>query len=163
MDSTKFPGDAATRNWLKQYERSYLAIECGEWSYGSPRIIVAETDTPRCLRISRYCSIGGEVQIFVGRQGRHPLYALSTYPISMAVSQVALSVPTRQLLSDSNPNSIKNVECLDVDIGHDVWIGHRVTIMAGCKIGTGAVLGTGAVVTKDVEPYAIVGASPQDS
>ncbi len=102
-------------------------------------------------------------KIFVGRQGRHPLYALSTYPISMAVSQVALSVPTRQLLSDSNPNSIKNVECLDVDIGHDVWIGHRVTIMAGCKIGTGAVLGTGAVVTKDVEPYAIVGASPQDS
>ena len=44
-----------------------------------------------------------------------------------------------------------------VTIGHDVWIGHGSTILPGVTIGTGAVIGSGAVVTKDVEPYMIVG------
>lgn len=47
-----------------------------------------------------------------------------------------------------------------VTIGHDVWIGHGVTITAGVTIGDGAVVGAGAVVTKDVDPYTIVGGVP---
>ncbi len=47
-----------------------------------------------------------------------------------------------------------------VTVGHDVWIGHGVTITAGVTIGDGAVIGAGAVVTKDVEPYTIVGGVP---
>ena len=45
-------------------------------------------------------------------------------------------------------------------MGKDVWIGCDVTILAGVTIGDGAVIGAGAVVTKDVEPYAIVGGVP---
>lgn len=45
-------------------------------------------------------------------------------------------------------------------IGDDVWIGARVIIMCGINIGRGAVIAAGAVVTKDVEPYAIVGGVP---
>ena len=46
-------------------------------------------------------------------------------------------------------------------IGHDVWIGARVIILPGCRqIGDGAVVGAGAVVTRDVEPYRIVGGNP---
>jgi serine acetyltransferase len=41
-----------------------------------------------------------------------------------------------------------------------VWIGHGVVILAGRKIGTGAVIAAGAVVSKDVEPYTIVGGVP---
>ena len=47
-----------------------------------------------------------------------------------------------------------------VTIGHDVWIGHGVTILPGVTIGNGAVIGAGAVVSKDVEPYTIVGGVP---
>ncbi|OUP86199.1 hypothetical protein B5F07_02595 [Lachnoclostridium sp. An169] len=47
-----------------------------------------------------------------------------------------------------------------VVIGNDVWIGGNVNILAGVKIGDGAVVGAGAVVTKDVEPYTIVGGAP---
>lgn len=47
-----------------------------------------------------------------------------------------------------------------VTIGHDVWIGHGVTVTAGVTIGTGAVIGAGAVVTRDVEPYTVVGGVP---
>lgn len=45
-------------------------------------------------------------------------------------------------------------------IGHDVWIGRNALIKQGVKIGTGAVIGMGSVVTKDVEPYSIVGGCP---
>ncbi len=44
-----------------------------------------------------------------------------------------------------------------VVIGHDVWIGHGATILPGVKVGDGAAIGAGAVVSKDVEPYMIVG------
>jgi acetyltransferase-like isoleucine patch superfamily enzyme len=41
-----------------------------------------------------------------------------------------------------------------------VYIGSRVTIMPGVVIGEGAVVASGAVVTKDVEPWTIVGGVP---
>jgi maltose O-acetyltransferase len=47
-----------------------------------------------------------------------------------------------------------------VKIGNDVWIGTRVIILPGVSIGDGAIVGAGAVVTKDVEPYSIVGGVP---
>lgn len=48
----------------------------------------------------------------------------------------------------------------DTVIGNDVWIGSEAIIMPGVKVGDGAVIGTRALVTKDVEPYAIVGGNP---
>lgn len=39
-------------------------------------------------------------------------------------------------------------------------IGTRVTILPGVTIGEGAVVATGAVVTKDVDPYTLVGGVP---
>lgn len=47
-----------------------------------------------------------------------------------------------------------------VVIGNDVWIGHGVTVLPGVRIGDGAILAAGAVVTRDVEPYMIVGGIP---
>ena len=48
----------------------------------------------------------------------------------------------------------------DTIIGNDVWIGNGAIIMPGVKIGDGAVIGTNACVTKDVEPYSIIGGNP---
>lgn len=45
-------------------------------------------------------------------------------------------------------------------VGNDVWISCNSVIISGVKIGDGAVIGAGAVVTKNVEPYAIVGGVP---
>lgn len=47
-----------------------------------------------------------------------------------------------------------------VVIKENVWIASRATILPGVTIGEGAVVAAGAVVTKDVEPYAIVGGVP---
>ena len=49
-----------------------------------------------------------------------------------------------------------------VVIGHDVWIGHGATILPGVRVGNGSVIGAGAVVSKNVEPYTIVGGVPSN-
>ena len=41
-----------------------------------------------------------------------------------------------------------------------MWIGARAIILPGVTIGEGAVVAAGAVVTKDVEPWAVVGGNP---
>ena len=56
--------------------------------------------------------------------------------------------------------SLESVSKGNTVIGNDVWIGNSVTIMPGITIGDGAILGANSVVTKDVEPYTIVGGNP---
>lgn len=88
--------------------------------------------------IGRYCSIGRGVTL--GETPRnHPVDWVST---SLSVSHQY--EPTLSLAK----------------IGHDVWIGHGAVIMAGVKVGHGAIIARNAVVTKDVEPYQIVGGNP---
>lgn len=48
----------------------------------------------------------------------------------------------------------------DVFIGNDVWIADNVAILSGVKIGDGACIGNNSIVTKDVEPFSIVGGIP---
>lgn len=45
-------------------------------------------------------------------------------------------------------------------IEDDVWIGHGVIVIAGVRIGHGSIIAAGSVVTKDVEPYTILGGNP---
>ncbi len=45
-------------------------------------------------------------------------------------------------------------------IGNDVWIGFGSIIMQGVEIGNGSIVAAGSVVTKDVEPFSIVGGNP---
>lgn len=42
----------------------------------------------------------------------------------------------------------------------DVWLGTGVVILPGVKVGRGSVIAANAVVTKDVEPYSIMGGVP---
>ena len=42
----------------------------------------------------------------------------------------------------------------------DVWISSNCVITANTKIGKSSVVGAGSVVTKDVEPYSIIGGVP---
>ena len=45
-------------------------------------------------------------------------------------------------------------------IENDVWIGSNATITSNVKIGSHSIVGAGSVVTKDVDPYSIVGGVP---
>ena len=49
---------------------------------------------------------------------------------------------------------------LPILVGDDVWIGANATILRGVVIGRGAIIAAHAVVSKDVQPYEIVGGVP---
>lgn len=47
-----------------------------------------------------------------------------------------------------------------VIIEDNVWIGDKATILAGITIGKNSIIGANAVVTKNVQPFTIVGGNP---
>lgn len=51
-------------------------------------------------------------------------------------------------------------EYQDTFIGNDVWIGDDSLVLGGVVIGDGAIIAARSVVTKNVEPYSIVGGVP---
>lgn len=58
------------------------------------------------------------------------------------------------------PMIFQKAEFKPIVIEDDVWIGANVIVLGGVTIGRGSVIGAGAVVTKDVEPFSIVGGVP---
>ncbi|HBB66162.1 MAG: hypothetical protein A2049_04980 [Elusimicrobia bacterium GWA2_62_23] len=58
------------------------------------------------------------------------------------------------------PISRQWIEEAPVKLGDDVWLSANVVVLPGVTIGRGAIIGAGAVVTKDVEPFAIMGGVP---
>lgn len=58
------------------------------------------------------------------------------------------------------PMIFQKPEIRPINIEDDVWIGANVTVLGGVTIGRGSIVAAGAVVTKDVEPFSIVGGVP---
>lgn len=52
------------------------------------------------------------------------------------------------------------VKCKPIKICSKVWIGMNCIILKGVTIGEGAIVAAGSVVTKDVEPWTMVGGNP---
>ncbi len=53
-----------------------------------------------------------------------------------------------------------DLETDGIRIGNDVWIATGSTILKGVSIGEGAVVAAGSVVTKDVDPWTVIGGNP---
>ncbi len=101
------------------------------------------------LIIGSFCSIGsGAAFIMAGNQG-HRNEWISTFPFFFMPE-----VPEFENAANGY------LPAGDTVIGNDVWIGSEAIIMPGITVGDGAVIGTRALVTKNVEPYAIVGGNP---
>ena len=71
------------------------------------------------------------------------------------------------VLSCSHPVNVKeglkrrtSLECAPIVIKKDAYVASRVTILQGVTIGEGAYIAAGAVVTKDIEPFTLVGGVP---
>lgn len=61
---------------------------------------------------------------------------------------------------DLNPKNRRKNTYAPVKIGQNVWIGSSATILPGVTVGDWAVIAAGAVVSRDVEPYTVVGGVP---
>jgi acetyltransferase-like isoleucine patch superfamily enzyme len=98
--------------------------------------------------IGKFCSIGPDVKIGVGK---HPTNFISTFPAFYSNRGQAQIIFADKTYFRETGNII---------IGNDVWIGANAIIMDDIIIGDGAIIAAGAVVTKNVEPYSIIGGVP---
>lgn len=57
-------------------------------------------------------------------------------------------------------SKIMELTTAPIAIHDQAWIGARAIVLPGVTIGEGAVVAAGAVVTKDVEPWTVVGGNP---
>lgn len=134
-------------------------ISVGRYSYYSgyyhghgfedcARYLVLDEGADRLISGS-FCSIGsGAAFIVAGNQG-HRHEWISTFPFYW--------MPEVQAFRDAKNGYLP---AGDTVIGNDVWIGSEAIIMPGVSVGNGAVIGARAVVTRDVEPYSIIGGNP---
>lgn len=105
------------------------------------------------VKVGRFCAIGEDVNV---RLFQHPTYMVSISPCFYRKEHTLKIFVDKNYYKDLKINE----DGFSVIIGNDVWIGQGVSIKSGVSIGDGAIVGAGAVVTKDVEPFAIVGGVP---
>ena len=100
------------------------------------------------LIIGKFCIIASGVS-FIMNGANHLTDSISSYPF-------AIFGHDWENAMDGKTYPTKG----DTIIGNDVWIGHNVTIMPGIQIGDGVIVATNSTVTKNVEPYSIMGGNP---
>lgn len=101
------------------------------------------------LIIGKFCAIGKGVE-FIMNGANHRMNSASTYPFNIMGGGWERVTPSLKDLP------IKG----DTVVGNDVWIGQNVTVFPGVHIGDGAIIGANSVVSKDVQPYTVVGGNP---
>lgn len=112
-------------------KKTYGNLNVTDWSPSDHKLIIGS-----------YCSIAPGVQFLLG--GEHCTTTISTYPFKVYEFGYVREAGSKG----------------DIVIKDDVWIGTNAIICSGVTIGQGAVIAAGAVVTKNVEPYSIVGGNP---
>lgn len=100
------------------------------------------------LIIGKFCMIASDVK-FIMNGANHLTKSISSFPFAI------FGEDWKNAMDGKNYPTKGNTE-----IGNDVWIGFNSTIMPGIKIGDGAIIATNSTVTKNVEPYTIVGGNP---
>lgn len=127
-------------SYYSGYHHRHDFVECARYLHDKRK------DVDKLI-IGNYCSIGsGAVFMMAGNQG-HSKEWISTFPFYFQAN----------IFKEAKNAFLK---AGDTIIGNDVWIGSEAMIMSGVTIGDGAIIAARTVVTKDVEPYAIVGGNP---
>lgn len=136
------------KNHIGQNSTVYMT----EIGYGSG--ISKDSFFQQC-KIGRYVCMGPDVKMAVGE---HPTDTFaSIHPAFYAKrAQMGFTYVNTDKFQEYKYADDKHL----LVIGNDVWIGSYVRILEGVTIGDGAIIAAGTLVTKDVEPYAIVGGVP---
>ncbi|MDR2194178.1 MAG: CatB-related O-acetyltransferase [Treponema sp.] len=129
------------QNHRNNYHEDFIQID--DFTYGTP--LISYWDDKTTLKIGKFCSIAGGVEILLG--GEHRTDWISTYPFNAFIENYKYI--------KGHPHTKGNII-----IGNDVWIASNSKIMSGVTIGNGCVIAANAVVTKDMPYYSICGGIP---
>jgi virginiamycin A acetyltransferase len=101
------------------------------------------------LIIGKFCALSRGIK-FIMNGANHKMSGFSTYPFEI------FGQGWERVMPQTNDYPFKG----NTVIGNDVWIGYETIMMPGVKIGDGAIVASRSVVTKEVQPYTIVGGNP---
>lgn len=140
-------GGEKTSQLLRELTYKDHNVQVGLYSYGG--CFLNDFNIGGKVIVGRYCSFGQNIHYY---GANHPIDYASCSPYFYQQTWAE---------SVNNKIEVKDVVRNTLIIGNDCWIGSGVIITSGCKkIGNGAIVAAGSVVTKDVEPYQIVGGVP---
>ncbi|MFT4679728.1 MAG: acetyltransferase-like isoleucine patch superfamily enzyme [Litorivivens sp.] len=106
---------------------------------------------PGKVSIGKGCQVNENVFIQAATIGDHVMIAPGCVLLSKNHEHSRTDIPmSLQGETEDEPVTLEN----------DVWLGRNVLIMPGVCVGEGSIIAAGAVVTKNVEPYSIVGGIP---
>lgn len=117
---------------------------------------------PQTIRIGDYSYLGKDVSIQANVEiGRYALIADRVAFVGRHDHEFrSLGVPMRfgRWIGGRDADPIRRAEAVVIE--DDVWLGFGCIVLTGVRIGRGAIAAAGSVVTRDVEPYSIVGGVP---
>lgn len=109
---------------------------------------------PGMISVGNDCYIGAGVQFYAWNErimiGNNVLIAAG---VKMITRKHDFSIKDVPISSQGYSN-------LPIIIEDNVWIGFQSIVLPGIRIKQGSIIGAGAIVTKDVEPFTIVGGTP---
>lgn len=136
---------------LRGWHYRNLVARAGEHLRVATNVKIAN---PKNVSIGDDCYLGDGVQLYAWNEkisiGNHVLIAAGAKMITRKHGFADIQAPISEQGYTNAPITIED----------DVWIGFQAIILAGVTIGKGSIIGAGAVVTKNVEPYSIVGGVP---
>ena len=112
--------------------------------------------------------LGGAANIFIGSES----FLNTEIRFGVPSSEAPVHIGSRVMIGPRvmfetvhhglvyEPGKGRGARALPIVVEDEVWIGAGAIITGGVQIGRGAVVAAGAVVTKNVEPYTLVGGVP---
>lgn len=154
-----FPNEYKTSCFIKNVVKAPNVI-IGDYTYYDDNVAAAEFEKNNILFnypefgdkliIGKFCQIAQNVKFIMG-PANHRLSSVTTYPFNVFGG----------LWQQNTPPHLSQLPFKgDTVIGNDVWIGRESIIMPGVKIGDGCIIAAYSIVTKDIEPYCVVGGNP---
>ncbi|HXQ00378.1 MAG TPA: DapH/DapD/GlmU-related protein [Solirubrobacteraceae bacterium] len=145
-DSTFPLGNSFRR--LRQSLCRHLFASTGAWVNVESRVYIADG---RHISIGSNSGLGTGCRVYGAMIGKNVMVA----PGAVLLKQNhSFSDVTRPIGGQGSTDVALPI------LEDGAWIGERAIILPGRRVGEGAVVGAGAVVTRDVEPFAIVGGNP---
>lgn len=145
IHETAIVKDCVLGRYTEVQERTKLSeVTLGDYSY------IMEYGDVWCARIGKFANIASCVRI---NATNHPTWRATQHHFTYRAGDYFEG-------AENDNDFFEWRRANKVTVGHDVWIGHGATILPGITIGNGAAIGAGAVVSKNVEPYTIVGGVP---
>lgn len=140
----RFPNE-----WVRAfYLRRILKVSLGQDTHVSMRWFVTGYPVRAHVSIGDNCVINREVYL----DGRTGVVIGNNVNVSFQTCILSLH-------HDHNDPAFPAIGGV-VTVQDHAWIGARATILPGVTVGEGAVVAAGAVVTRNVEPYTVVGGVP---